>query len=146
MSTPSPSPQITYLKDYSPPDFWCPEIVLDIDIQTTYTTVKAELSLAQNPDVASVDRLTLDCDELELLEIAIDNRALSADEYQLLDTSLTLYNPPARFTLSTTVKICPESNTQLMGFIPLSRRLLHPVRSGRVSAHYILLRPSRRHV
>ena len=115
METESTSPKITYLKDYSPPNYWCPEIELDIDIQTSHTIVTAALSLIRNTEVARSSTLSLDRDELELLEISINDRPLAENEYELSDNQLNLIEPPNQFTLKTVVKIHPDDNTQLMG-------------------------------
>ena len=115
MENESTSPQITYLKDYSPPAYLCPEIDLDVDIQAAHTLVTARLSLIRNSEAQAVKMLSLDRDELELVEIAIDDQPLKAGSYELSDSALTLLDPPEAFTLTTVVKIHPDNNTQLMG-------------------------------
>ena len=115
MENESSSPRITYLKDYSPPDYWCPEIDLDIDIQADHTLVTSNLKLTRNHDVENSHSLRLDCDELELVSIAIDDKPLAPTAYTLSEDGLTLLNPPENFTLTTVVRILPDKNTQLMG-------------------------------
>ncbi|MEM7466318.1 MAG: aminopeptidase N [Pseudomonadota bacterium] len=116
MENDNSSPQITFLKDYAPPPYWCPEITLDVDIQNEYTIVTGTLLLEKNDHATAWDRLSLDCDELELLEIYVDGHPLEEERFELRDKSLTLLDPPASFELKTVVKILPEKNTQLMGF------------------------------
>ena len=65
--------------------------------------------------IGDVPPLVLDGEELELLSIAIDGRALPASEYHLTDETLVVERPPARFELHTQVRIRPEKNTKLSG-------------------------------
>lgn len=108
------NPTITYLKNYQPPSYLCPEIVLDIDLQQDHALVKSTLSLLRNPQSTQL-ALELDCDELELLDITIDGRKLTDSEYSLKDKQLVVLDPPAQFDLVTLAKISPDTNTQLMG-------------------------------
>lgn len=115
--TTSPKPEITYLKNYLPPAFLCPEITLDVNIQADYTIITSTLVLQENPEYPrNNSTLELDYDELELLEAAIDGRTLNGQDYTLEDKKLIIHRPPKQFELTTTAKIYPDKNTQLMGF------------------------------
>jgi aminopeptidase N len=57
----------------------------------------------------------LDGQQLELLSVALDDRELSADDYQLSDSHLTLQPANASFVVDSSVRIHPESNTALEG-------------------------------
>ncbi|WP_259766409.1 aminopeptidase N, partial [Pseudomonas protegens] len=59
--------------------------------------------------------LVLDGQQLELLSVSLADQPLSANDYQLDDNHLTLHPTSASFTLDTSVKIHPESNTALEG-------------------------------
>ncbi len=52
---------------------------------------------------------------LELLSVSLDDRELAASDYQLDENHLTLHPASATFTVDTSVKIHPESNTALEG-------------------------------
>ena len=111
----NPTPQTTYLKDYRPPAYLITEVALDIDIQSDATVVRAELHITRNADADSNAPLVLNGDTLQLMSVAVDGRPLAVSEYQLDAEHLSITAVPARFTLSTVVRIHPEQNTQLMG-------------------------------
>ena len=110
-----PAPQTTYLKDYQAPAYLIESVVLDIDIQTDATVVRAVLDMARKPAGPERAALILNGDGLSLESVAIDGRMLAPAEYTLDNEHLTIADVPTRFTLSTVVRIHPEQNTQLMG-------------------------------
>lgn len=113
------TPQTVYLKDYTPPAFLIHEVSLEFDIGDAATEVTATLTMARNADAdssAKAERdLVLDGDGLELLSIALDGQAVTADRYHATADRLEVREVPDRFTLETRVRIHPEKNTQLMG-------------------------------
>ncbi len=112
----NPTPQTTYLKDYTPPPFLISTVELDIDIRDADTLVTSVLAIARNPAAADSDAsLILDGDELELLALSIDGRALDKTAYELGTKHLTIAEVPKTFRLEIHVRIHPEKNTQLMG-------------------------------
>ena len=111
----NPTPQTTYLKDYRPPAYLIATVALDIDIQRDATVVRAVLDVSRNPVTDGAAPLVLHGDGLDLVSVAVDGRALTASEYDLDSTHLTIAQVPARFTLTTVVRVHPEQNTQLMG-------------------------------
>jgi len=112
----NPTPQTTYLKDYTPPPFLITAIELDIDIHAEETIVTSVLVVTRNPDTADVQApLQLDGDELELLGLSIDGRALDRTEYELDTERLSIPDLPNSFRLESQVRIHPEKNTRLMG-------------------------------
>ncbi len=112
----NPTPQKTYLKDYTPPPYLISTVELDIDIRESDTLVTSVLAVARNPAAPPGDTpLVLDGDELELLALSMDGRALAKTEYELDSEHLTIAEVPETFRLETHVRIHPEKNTQLMG-------------------------------
>ncbi|MDO3382508.1 aminopeptidase N [Gilvimarinus algae] len=112
-SEPVPSGKTVYLKDYAPPSYIIEKTELDVDIYKGETFVLARLQfqcLDERPQA-----LTLDGEALELLDIAIDGKALDSTQYRCDHRGLTLHNPPERFVLTTRVRILPEQNTSLEG-------------------------------
>ncbi len=110
--TPSP----TRLQDYQPPEFLIDRVELRFDLDTASTLVSAELEIRRNPAAKRGDgSLRLDGEHLELLSVALDDRALPPVEYRLEDQALIVQRVPDRFRLSTRVRIHPAANTALEG-------------------------------
>ncbi|HUX24286.1 MAG TPA: aminopeptidase N [Burkholderiales bacterium] len=111
-----PASKTIYLKDYTPPAFLIPRIDLDVDIREDHALVRATLELARNPKSTDLRApLVLDGEDIELLSVALDGRALSAGEYALTAESLCISTVPERFTLETVSRIRPQQNTRLEG-------------------------------
>ena len=111
-----PAPKTIYLKDYTPPAFLISSIDLDVDIREDHAQVRALLEIRRNPQCADAGApLLLDGDEIELLSVALDDRALAPEEYALAPESLAIVNVPERFRLETVSRIRPQKNTRLEG-------------------------------
>jgi aminopeptidase N len=111
-----PVPTTIQLKDYRPPAFLIRTVDLDVALHEEHAEVRARLALQRN--AAANDRnapLALDGDELELVSVAIDGRALAAGAYSLDAEHLTIPGVPDAFTLETVVRSAPRKNTKLMG-------------------------------
>jgi aminopeptidase N len=109
-------PKMIYLKDYQAPDYLIDETHLTFELYEDHTLVHAQLVMRRNPAAgAGLPPLALDGQQLELLSVALDDRELSAADYQLSDSHLTLQPTQERFVIDSTVRIHPESNTALEG-------------------------------
>ena len=109
-------PQVIYLKDYQAPEYLIDETHLTFELFEDHTLVHAQLVMRRNPARgAGLPPLVLDGQQLELLRAALDDQELQAGDYQLAADSLTLQPKAEQFTLDTSVKIHPESNTALEG-------------------------------
>ncbi|HEY5930926.1 MAG TPA: M1 family aminopeptidase, partial [Burkholderiales bacterium] len=111
----NPNPATTYLKDYTPPAFLISSVELDVDLRDDHALVKARLAVMRN---AAADRgapLELDGDEIELISVSVDGRALERKDYMLDSARLTIADVPDTFTLETAVRLRPKENTKLMG-------------------------------
>ena len=109
-------PQVIYLKDYQAPEYLIDETHLTFELFEDHTLVHAQLIMRRNPARgAGLPPLVLDGQQLELLSVALDDQPLTAADYQLSDSHLTLQPKAERFTLDTSVRIHPESNTALEG-------------------------------
>ncbi|WP_313518381.1 aminopeptidase N [Pseudomonas sp.] len=105
-----------YLKDYQAPDYLIDETTLTFELHEDHTLVHAQLVMRRNPEKgAGLPPLVLDGQELELLAVSLDDRELQAGDYLLDDSHLTLQPTTAQFTVDSTVRIHPESNTALEG-------------------------------
>ena len=109
-------PQVIYLKDYQAPEYLIDQTHLTFELFEDHSLVHAQLIMRRNPARgAGLPPLVLDGQQLELMSVQLDDQQLSADDYQLDADSLTLQPKGESFTLDTTVRIHPESNTALEG-------------------------------
>ncbi|MFZ6047106.1 aminopeptidase N [Pseudomonas sp. CR3202] len=109
-------PKVIYLKDYQAPDYLIDETNLTFELYEDHTLVHAQLVMRRNPQHGEgLPPLVLDGQQLELLALSMDDRALTAADYQLDDSHLTLQPLAKSFTLDSTVRIHPETNTALEG-------------------------------
>ncbi len=107
--------KVIYLKDYTVPAFLVDTIFLDFDLYDTETIVKSRVVYYRNPQSQGPNILELNAESLELLNIALDGKILTENEYTLTPERLTIENPPERFTLEIETRIHPETNTSLEG-------------------------------
>lgn len=109
-------PRTIYLKNYTAPDYLIDETHLTFELHDDHTLVHAQLVMRRNPAAGEgLPPLVLDGQQLELLSLALNDQALAAGDYQLGDSHLTLQPTTAEFTLDSTVRIHPETNTALEG-------------------------------
>src|SRR5579864_805678 len=114
---PDTAPQPTRLADYRPPDFLVETVDLVFDLGEADTSVASHLMLRRNPQAAhSGAPLRLDGDELELVAIALDGRALGAADYgREPDGALVVPHVPDSFAFDIETRIAPDRNTALNG-------------------------------
>ena len=105
-------PQPVRLADYAPPAFTTVQTDLTFEIEPGATRVTANLTLERQRDG---DEVRLDGQELELISVAVDGRALSGNEYRVDDDSLTLFGLSDRANVEIVTRITPETNTSLEG-------------------------------
>ena len=109
-------PKMIYLKDYQAPEYLIDETNLTFELFDDHSLVHAQLLMRRNPARgAGLPPLVLDGQQLELLSLAMDDQELQAGDYQLTDNHLTLQPTAASFTLNSSVRIHPETNTALEG-------------------------------
>jgi len=105
-----------YLRDYTVPDFFIPEIELDISLFEDEAVIQARLAVKRND--AATERaapLRLDVDELTVEKVILDGITLAPDLYMLDERHLTIAKVPDSFELITLSRIYPQTNTKLMG-------------------------------
>ncbi len=107
--------QVKYRKDYKPSAYLIDSVDLCFDLLDGYTDVSSVLNIRPNPAAEAGQPLVLDGEHLELLEIGVDGKLLSSDEYELGDESLTLPERNKAFQLRTLVRTKPAENTRLEG-------------------------------
>ncbi|GAB6387136.1 aminopeptidase N [Stutzerimonas marianensis] len=109
-------PKVIHLKDYQVPDYLIDETHLTFELYEDRTLVHAQLVMRRNPEAgAGLPPLQLHGQDLELMSLSLNDRALGLGDYQVAEESLTLQPGTASFTLDSTVVIHPESNTALEG-------------------------------
>lgn len=103
-----------YLKDYKDPEFQILSVRLKFNIQKEQTFVLNQMRIQKvSPQTKS---LFLDGQDLQLLKIECNGKALSNSEYTLSDHGLTLHSAPdGIFELTIENSIRPETNTALEG-------------------------------
>jgi aminopeptidase N len=118
---PDTAVQPTRLADYRPPDFLVDAVDLTFDLGEADTRVQSHIAMRRNPHAESPDAsqgapLRLDGDELDLVALALDGRALAAADYRReADGALVVPLVPDGFTLDIETRIAPERNTALSG-------------------------------
>ena len=105
-------PRAIHLADYQAPDFHIQTVKLDFALDPQATRVSARLEIERRNSGAA---LVLHGEDLKLISIALDGRALAPADYQLDDKSLTIANVPDHFVLETVAQIAPAANTALEG-------------------------------
>ncbi|SDK01973.1 aminopeptidase N [Pseudomonas delhiensis] len=109
-------PKVIYLKDYQAPEYLIDETNLTFELYEDHTLVHAQLVMRRNPERGEgLPPLVLDGQQLELQWVALDDRVLEEGDYQLDENHLTLQPTASQFTVDSTVRIHPESNTALEG-------------------------------
>ncbi len=116
--------QTIHRLDYTPYPYRLPEVRLVFDLDPGRTLVRATLHLEPTSQSAAPP-LVLHGEDLELLSITLDDRALSADEYALDEQTLRILQPPAGrpFTIEITSACRPADNTSLMGLYVSGEKL-----------------------
>ena len=110
-----PAPQRVLRSGYRVPPFLLDRIELEFDLDPDSTEVLSVMHLRRNPDAVETE-LRLDGEQLQLLGIELDGRALAPEEYRIDATALSLPAPDApAFTLRIRNRIRPRENTTLMG-------------------------------
>ncbi|WMN15059.1 aminopeptidase N [Pseudomonas piscis] len=109
-------PKMIYLKDYQAPEYLIDETHLTFELFEDHSLVHAQLVMRRNPARgAGLPPLVLDGQQLELLSVSLADQPLGAGDYQLDDNHLTLHPASASFTVDTSVRINPQTNTALEG-------------------------------
>ncbi len=99
--------------DYRPPAFAVDAVRLEFDLDPSETVVTAELELRRL--AGGEDPLVLDGEDLTLLELSLDGRALDPAAHLDQAGCLVLRDLPDRARLRTRCRIAPAANTLLSG-------------------------------
>ena len=108
-------PKMIYLKDYQAPEYLIDETHLTFELFEDHSLVHAQLVMRRNPERGpGLPPLVLDGQQLDLLSVTLADHdcrsAVPADREHL-----TLQPTSTTFTVDTSVRIHPETNTALEG-------------------------------
>ncbi|RBA23367.1 aminopeptidase N [Herminiimonas fonticola] len=107
------SPAI-YRKDYTPPSYWVRTVHMGFDLDPSATRVATRITLERNFD-STEKAVVLYGDEVELVQIHLNGKALSKRDYALKDGVLRIPVAVNEITLDIETLIRPDKNTSLMG-------------------------------
>ena len=112
--------RVTSINDYRPPAYQVDHIDLRFELDESMTTVHSVMKIRRNTDVMNGNAirdepLLLNGREMKLTALLLDGKNLSQNDYIINEDSLSIHNPPSRFTLEITTLISPETNTSLEG-------------------------------
>ncbi len=108
-------PRAIFLKDYQEPDFWIKKTDLDFQLNDEYCEVTSTLTFVRNDKADKNAALILHGQDLDLQSLAIDGKALSEEDWQTAEESLTIHSVPDAFELRCVTRIKPQDNTSLEG-------------------------------
>lgn len=100
---------------YTVPQYQIPTTELLFELHPTHTRVTSQLSIVRAEGVSSDSPLELNGVELKLISVSVDGLPLASSDYDVSDTTLTLFHLPPSFTLSVVTEIAPDNNTALEG-------------------------------
>jgi aminopeptidase N len=105
-------PRAIHLADYQAPDFRIETVKLEFALDPEATRVTATSEIVRKAPGAP---LFLHGENLKLVSLTLDGRALAQDEYRVDAKGLTVARVPDRFTLEVVTEIAPAKNTALEG-------------------------------
>lgn len=100
--------------DYAQPGYWVDSIDLGFDLDPSATRVAARSTLRRNPDSPQRELVLLG-EELELVALRMNGKALTRRQYTLDAGRLVIPHAPDEVTLEIETLILPDRNTSLMG-------------------------------
>ena len=107
--------------DYQPYPYEIPELALQFDLHAD--TCEVRIRFQANSRTPSPQALVLDGEELDLVQVSINGKALCESDYELSALTLTLH-PTAPSSIIEIVSICkPINNTALMGLYVSGQQL-----------------------
>ncbi len=108
------TPQAIYRKNYTPPSFLVDTVEIGFDLDPVATRVATRLTLKRNPE-GKDKTLVLFGEELQLVQLRMNGKALTKRTYKLEKGRLQIPNAPDNVTLEIETITHPDKNTSLMG-------------------------------
>ena len=104
-----------YLKDYSQPDYWIETVNLVFVLEEKSTRVISTLKFKRNGLNLGSKSLELMGEDLFLGSVKLSDEILTADKYEVDETSLIIHQVPDDFVLEIETFIKPQENLSLEG-------------------------------
>ncbi|MED6188262.1 Puromycin-sensitive aminopeptidase [Stylosanthes scabra] len=109
------TPKEIFLKDYKMPDYYFDTVALKFALGEERTIVTSKISVFPRVEGSSAP-LVLDGQDLSLVSIKLNRKALKEEDYRLDARHLTILSPPSgRYDLEIVTEIYPQNNTSLEG-------------------------------
>jgi aminopeptidase N len=108
------SPQTIFRKDYTPPAYLVDTVELGFDLDPARTIVANRITMHHNPASKSRD-IVLHGEEIELVQLRLNGKLLTAAQYRLTPSSLTIPKAPVEAVLEIETLCAPVKNTTLSG-------------------------------
>ncbi|MEM1230683.1 MAG: aminopeptidase N [Pseudomonadota bacterium] len=109
------APSAILLKDYQPTTFATEAVTLTFELADGETRVTAVQQVQRRDGGEAPADLVLDGVDLTLDRVSVNGQVLGPNEYQVDETSLTLFAVPATAEVEVVTWIHPEANTALEG-------------------------------
>lgn len=103
-----------FRKDYLPPNYLVQTVEMGFDLDPAATRVATRMTMTRNPSGAA-STVTLYGEELQLVQLRLNGKSLTARDYQLKEGVLLIKDAPDQITLEIETLIKPVKNTSLMG-------------------------------
>ncbi len=108
------TPPTIYRKDYAAPTYFVDTVEMGFDLDPALTRVATRIVMQRNPAAVGTD-IELVGEEIELVQLRLNGKRLSAKDYRLQGGILRIAGAPAKVVLEIETSTCPQKNTSLMG-------------------------------
>ncbi|KAF7828257.1 puromycin-sensitive aminopeptidase isoform X1 [Senna tora] len=109
------APREIFLKDYKQPDYYFDTVDLRFTLGEESTKVSSKITVFPRTEGSSPP-LVLDGQDLKLVSVQLNGKALKEGDYHLDARHLTIQSPPSgKFDLEIVNEIYPQKNTSLEG-------------------------------
>jgi aminopeptidase N len=109
------APPVVQRLAYRPPSHLIDEVELRFELDPGATRVSARFAYRRNPAADPGASLLLCGEQLKLIDIALDSRPLTDDEYTLSSTGITFRSLPDAGVLNIVSECAPAANSALEG-------------------------------
>ncbi|CAJ1937404.1 unnamed protein product [Sphenostylis stenocarpa] len=109
------TPREIFLKDYQMPDYYFDTVNLKFSLGEEKTIVNSKIAVYPRIEGSSPP-LVLDGQDVSLVSVQLNGKALKEEDYHLDSRHLTIRSPPSgKYDLEIVTEICPQKNTSLEG-------------------------------
>lgn len=102
--------------DYRAPEYLIPKTDLHFNLDEIATVVRSKLTIIPNPENTLGGPLILNGEDMKLISLKINGKAVDRQDYTVTDKELIIKRPPSgEFTVEIENEIDPSANTLLEG-------------------------------